>query len=215
MNDINFGFIDKEEEDLKLKIQALDMDLVPSEPFTDAMTAVENLYELVDIQLNKMELDIKDFRVSQKNYEQAEVYKKQIQAIVKAVEGKKAELKAPHLDYNRAVDSFVRRVGGRLQAMKASISTKMKPILLKLQEKNRKAEEQAKASKKNVEKQAIRKTKAEVKTHIRKVPKFEIVDESKIPRSYMTPDHSKINKDIRAGKRKIAGLKIWEDEQVI
>ena len=215
MNDINFGFIDEAKKQETLKIQKLEMDLLPHEPFKSAEAALEDLYTIIDVKINQMELEVRDFRVSQKNYNNAEEYKKQIMALVKAVNEKKAELKAPHLDYNRSIDDFVKKTVGRLNAMKAAISTKMLPVLKKIEDKNKAAEEKAKATSKRVEKREIRGKKKEVKTHTRKVPQWEVVDESKVPRKYMTLDTVKINKDVRAGKLKIAGLKIWIEEKVI
>ena len=45
----------------------------------------------------------------------------------------------------------------------------------------------------------------------RKVWKFEILDESKIPRQYLIVDESKIRAAIKLGTREIEGVKIFED----
>ena len=48
----------------------------------------------------------------------------------------------------------------------------------------------------------------------RKVWKYEILDETKIPREYLIIDESKIKAMIKAGVREIAGVKIFEDFEI-
>jgi len=47
------------------------------------------------------------------------------------------------------------------------------------------------------------------------VPKFEIVDETKIPREYLMPDEQKIRRVVNAakGKIEILGVRIWVEKQ--
>jgi len=47
------------------------------------------------------------------------------------------------------------------------------------------------------------------------VPKFEIVDETKIPREYLMPDEQKIRRIVNAahGKIEIPGVRIWVEKQ--
>jgi len=49
---------------------------------------------------------------------------------------------------------------------------------------------------------------------MRKVWKFEIENEKQIPKAYLTVDEVKIRKAIKSGIREIAGVRIYEDEQV-
>jgi len=49
---------------------------------------------------------------------------------------------------------------------------------------------------------------------MRKVWKFEIENEKQIPKAYLTVDEVKIRKAIKGGVREIAGVRIYEDEQV-
>ena len=43
---------------------------------------------------------------------------------------------------------------------------------------------------------------------------FEIIDETKIPREYLKVDDNKINDAIKAGERKISGIRIFEEENI-
>lgn len=66
---------------------------------------------------------------------------------------------------------------------------------------------------------AVEATKTSVRTESglvsqRKVWKFEVVDEEKIPREFLTIDEKKINQAIRDGAREIAGIKIFQDTQI-
>jgi hypothetical protein len=47
---------------------------------------------------------------------------------------------------------------------------------------------------------------------VREIWRYEITDESLIPREYLTPDLSKIGMDVRGGKREIPGVKIFPEK---
>lgn len=85
------------------------------------------------------------------------------------------------------------------------------------------AEEQARAKKEKREAEIIVPPPAIIQTQTkgsastassRKVWKYEIVDESKIPDEYFVLDESKIKAMIRAGVHEISGLKIFEDFEI-
>lgn len=62
-------------------------------------------------------------------------------------------------------------------------------------------------------KPAIKKPQATIgKTQARKVWAFEVIDFSQVPDKYKMINQVEINADIRAGERKIAGLKIYQKE---
>lgn len=49
----------------------------------------------------------------------------------------------------------------------------------------------------------------------KKVWKYEVENEKKIPREYLTPDLGKLRTAVRNGERKIAGIRIFEDTEVV
>jgi len=51
-------------------------------------------------------------------------------------------------------------------------------------------------------------------TTMKKVWKFEIIDETKIPREYLEVDEVKIRSAVKGGIREIEGIKIYQDEQL-
>ena len=55
---------------------------------------------------------------------------------------------------------------------------------------------------------------ADAKATFVKVSKFEVVNESAVPRDYLTVDTKKIGKVVDAGIKSIPGVKIWEAEEV-
>lgn len=47
------------------------------------------------------------------------------------------------------------------------------------------------------------------------VTRFEVVDPSKVPAEYLVVDHSAIRQAVAAGAKRIAGVKIWEESQIV
>lgn len=55
----------------------------------------------------------------------------------------------------------------------------------------------------------VRRTAGGGSVSFRAVPKFEVVDASKLPREYLMPDTAKIGKIVKAGVKQIPGVRIW------
>lgn len=85
------------------------------------------------------------------------------------------------------------------------------------------AEEQAKAKKEEREAEIIAPPPTVIPTTTpgivgsasnRKVWKFEVIDEAKIPKQYFTLDETKIRTAVRSGVREIEGVRIYEDFEI-
>ena len=48
---------------------------------------------------------------------------------------------------------------------------------------------------------------------VKKVTKFEIIDESKLPRHVLKPDQALIRADVKAGIA-VPGVRVWEEEEI-
>lgn len=83
------------------------------------------------------------------------------------------------------------------------------------QDAERKAQEErmAKEAEKAASEAAAR-AKVQAPKGVRKVPKFEVLDASKLPREYLCADEKAIRAAVNAGTREIAGVRIWEDTDV-
>lgn len=46
------------------------------------------------------------------------------------------------------------------------------------------------------------------------IPKYEILDESLLPREYLMPDRGKIWEAVRSGVKEIPGCRIWEEKNI-
>lgn len=91
----------------------------------------------------------------------------------------------------------------------------------RMKEENEKREAEAEekrkeqeAEKKALEKEAKQKEEAEKVKGIRKVTKFEVVDENKVPRPFLSVDEKKLREAIKNGMTVIEGVKIWQEEEV-
>lgn len=62
--------------------------------------------------------------------------------------------------------------------------------------------------------EALKKQESEKVKGLRKVLKFEVADESKLPRELMSPDDSKIRSALKEGLRDIPGLRIWAEDKI-
>jgi hypothetical protein len=136
----------------------------------------------------------------------------------------------------KRVNDMFRPIGDGLEKSESAIKDKVKQWRIKkeqirqAEERKRQAEyaakiaeEQAKAKLEKREAEIVIPPPAIIQTQTkgststassRKVWKYEIVDESKIPDEYFVLDESKIKNMIRAGTREIPGVRIYEDFEI-
>ncbi len=210
---IGIDHADPEEE--LFEIKPLDLRLVIDDN-SSLEKRLDVLYMKVNVELNKMEAAVEDLNVYKGNVEHADTMKGQLTKINSALEKKRSDLKAPSLDEGKIIDGFVKKIRDRVSKMKLSLGTKMLPIIKEIKAENAKLDAAKKQTTKRVEKKEIEKKKTTVSnTHIRENWIWEIIDENKVPRGFMSINNVKVNAAVRAGKRKIAGLRIYKDEKVV
>lgn len=147
---------------------------------------------------------------------------------IKQVEAKRVEYTKPLLDQKKLIDEDFKGIIEPLKKVVANIKAEM--LKWMQAEKKRLDEEQ-----KRIEEEAMERAKkeklAEVEvavvndikkqygnistSSVRKEWKWKVVDETKIPREFLVVNSLKINQAVRNGEREIAGLEIYEDEQVV
>lgn len=208
--------IEQSQPEEKTEIKPLKFDITAHAAFNEQESTLVDLYKKFDIVLTKWETEVERLTVDKWTIQNADTMKKQLTEVFNAVEGKRSELKAPFLDHGRVIDRFAKKIKDRLNAMKATVSRKMLPALKEVEAENKKLDAAKAQTTKRVEKQKIEKQKTVLKkTHTRKVWVWEVKDAEKIPRKYLCIDKVAINKAVRAGKRKIDGLKIFQKESVV
>lgn len=156
-----------------------------------------------------------------------------IKVNLKRLEELKKELTKPFADAVKNANNWFKTQAEPFERMESMLKQKMGAFMAEVQ---RKAEEEAKAAAELAKKEAAKAAKkgepvvtppplpvvrpsASVQTTTgkaiaTKVWKYEITDESKLPREYLQPDPGAIQKAVREGAREIAGCRIFEDTQV-
>lgn len=141
----------------------------------------------------------------------------------KDLEEKRVFFVKPLNDQVKKINEFFKKYSTPLLEADGILRRKMvdyRTVLRKIEEeKNRKALELAKSVGIEQEELDMEVKPEAAKTESgtvsgRKVMRFELVDENKVPREYLTVDASKIRKGIAAGVREIDGIRIWEDEDI-
>ncbi len=144
---------------------------------------------------------------------------------IKTVEAKRVEYTKPLLDQKRLIDSDFKAVIEPLKAFVTEVKGKM--VEWAREEQKRKDAEQARieeeAKKANPETLEVevpvvndmKTTRGEVSTtSIKKVWKFEVMDETMVPAEFMMVDEAKIKQAIKEGNHFIKGVKIYQDDQI-
>ena len=188
---------------------------------------------MLDLTPVKNEVDqfLYDFQevkiTSQDQYTQAGDTVKQIQMKIKKIESKRLEYTRPLDESKRLIMDDFKKITEPLEEFVSELKNKMlawyKLEQARLNEEQKKLEQEALAKAKAEHKAEVQvpvinnqlKTqRGDVATiSIKKVWKYRIVDETKIPRQYLTLDTAKVTQAIRDEVRIIDGLEIYQEEQ--
>tara|TARA_R110000824_G_scaffold393652_1_gene592922 strand:- start:2089 stop:2691 length:603 start_codon:yes stop_codon:yes gene_type:complete len=150
---------------------------------------------------------------------------KEITGRAKAVEEARTAITKPLLAAKREVDKLFKPPADSLNRAKNSIKRSMlnysKRAEQEKQELERKARELAASNEATVEEVhevLVRATTQTVTPKVsgvivKKVTKFEIEDESKLPRHVLKPDQALIRADVRAGIA-VPGVRVWQEDEL-
>jgi vacuolar-type H+-ATPase subunit I/STV1 len=155
--------------------------------------------------------------------------------LLKKVEAERVRLVKPANEYTKAVNATARKMSEKLKDAVEGAKHRIGQFRHRQELERRKAEEAIKKASEKLQKELdeeAKKSGVEAPTvtpaplpkkrkvavsetgataHTRKVWKYKVIDEGKVPRQYCTPDGKKINAAIKGGMREIEGLEIWED----
>lgn len=121
----------------------------------------------------------------------------------------------PHIDRFKALETAIK---GKMNAYRAKIEAEAAEERRKAEEKRKKAEAKAEATGKPVKEVAIPEAPKQMvqagnaAVVYRKVKKFEITDETKIPRNFLEVNTTKIRAAVMQGIE-IPGVKTWEESE--
>lgn len=121
----------------------------------------------------------------------------------------------PHIDRFKALETSIKQ---KMNAYRAAVEAAAAAERRKAEEKRRKAEERAEATGKPVKEvyvppapvQTVQSNGAAVT--YRKVKKFEIIDEAKVPRQFLEVNQSKVRMAVLQGIE-IPGVRAWEESE--
>jgi hypothetical protein len=151
-----------------------------------------------------------------------------------AIEKSRKEFVDPANQFVKAVNNLAKNYQGKLQAIEGGLKSKISGYQTKLEMERRKREEaerkarlelqkkiEAEAALLNIEApvmapavvpEVVKVIRTEAGTASqRKEWRFEVTDESQVPREYMAVDLGKIRQAVKAGIREIRGIRIFEE----
>ena len=173
--------------------------------------------------------DFQEVKIStQDEYVQAGDMLKQIQMKIKKVESKRLEYTRPLDESKKLIMDDFKKITEPLEEFVTELKNKMlawyKTEQTRLNEQQKKIEQEAlsKAKENHVSEVQVPIINTQIKTQrgdvatisVKKVWKYRIIDETKIPRQYLTIDTAKITQAIREEVRHIDGLEIYQEENI-
>lgn len=157
--------------------------------------------------------------------------------LAKEIEARRVEITRPSLEFQRAVNALCKQLTSPLGQIEGGLKRKAGAYLAKVEQERRKAEARAReearklqealdaeAKEKGIEAAKVQEpvmpkddpvTRTEAgSANLRTVWTFEVMDPDKVPRKYCTPDPRLIRQAVKGGVRKMAGVRIYQDQQV-
>lgn len=197
----------------------------------DAQSAVDHMAALFGNQIKKMKKKAEDFVVKDEStIAQASEMATQAKKMIKVVDDKRVEIKAPYLKFTKALDTMARNIKKPLDEIQKLLEGKIGPVALAIEEEKAKAARKAAAEAEKKAKTEVFETptiqapsamqdgKVQAKhgsVSVEKVRKWDLVDFKKVPAAYKVTElnYPKINEAVLNGAN-IPGLRIYEDSQV-
>lgn len=169
--------------------------------------------------------------------EQAVGMAAQAKKLAKEIEVRRVEITRPSLEFQRSVNALCKQLTSPLGQIEGGLKRKVGVFQAKKEQERRKAEaraqEEARKFQEALDAEAketgIEAPKVEMPTmpkadpvtrteagsaNLRTVWTFEVLDPNNVPRKYCTPDPKLIRQAVKGGVRKMAGVRIYEDQQV-
>lgn len=195
-------------EEADAKMQAFDL------------TKVKNYFQKLDVVINSMAEQAMKHKITDKaTFDQAIQMGTQARKMQSEIEKRVKELKAPYLAFNRGLGTIANASNTKLEGIAADLKGRVLKEKPKYMPAPKPAPKPSPGNKGSAPPPAVKaqdeRTKIEgasIKPKV--VPKWELEDLSKVPREYLAINPVLVNKAVKAGQRKIAGLRIWEEEDL-
>ena len=149
----------------------------------------------------------------------------EIKTRAKAVEVTRTNITKPLLAAKREIDKLFKAPAQHFKKAETGIKMGMLTYKREMEEKARRLEEEARAlaQKENATVTEVREALIQATTETeapkvsgivtRKVMRFQIEDESKLPREFLKPDEAKIKAAVKAGIA-VSGVHVWQEEEI-
>lgn len=148
-----------------------------------------------------------------------------IKGRAKALEESRKRITKPLLAAKKEVDNLFKAPAESLKQAERGIKRGMVSYTKEAEAKRKELEAKAReiAAQENASISEVREALVEASTQavtpkvsgvvVKKVTKFEIIDESKLPRHVLKPDQALIRADVKAGIA-VPGVRVWEEEEI-
>ena len=158
-------------------------------------------------------------------YEEAADILKEIKGRAKALEETRKRITKPLLTAKKEVDTLFKAPAESLKQAELGIKRGMVSYTKEAEAKRKELEAKARemAAKEDASISEVREALVEASTQnstpkvtgvvVKKVTKFEIIDESKLPRHVLKPDQALIRADVKAGIA-VPGVRVWQEDEI-
>lgn len=190
---------------------------------------------VIEKDISKMTASLPTEITNEEQQAEASDFLAQLKARYKEVESQRVEFTKPLLDTKKKIDDEFKRTLTPLKTAIGAVTRVMADFHKKQLEVARKEEErlQKLAEKRQARAEAqgktpeyrpaptveqpektLRNDEGKAQTTFSKIWKFEVVDETKVPREFLRVDESAIRRAVAGGAREIEGVRIYEDVSV-
>ena len=158
-------------------------------------------------------------------YEEAADILKEIKGRAKTLEETRKKITKPLLTAKKEVDTLFKAPAESLKQAELSIKRGMVTYTKEAEAKRKELEAKAReiAVSPDASISEVREALVEASTQnntpkvtgvvVKKVTKFEIIDESKLPRHVLKPDQALIRADVKAGIA-VPGVRVWQEDEI-
>ncbi len=187
--------------------------------------------EEVEQKISEAEFDVQQLVVEDESSEQkASELLGVLVAKKKRVEAERVHMKSPVLEQGKRIDAFFNQFKDKIILIEKGLRRKLSDYKMEQLRESREAEaerlkiarqevkdaEEENREVKNIQLPTVPDKPKAIVTSAGKIAnktvwKFEIIEEKKVPKKYMSVDEKKLREAVKKGEREIAGLRIYED----
>jgi type I site-specific restriction-modification system R (restriction) subunit len=168
---------------------------------------------------------------------------KEAQKVEKMIEDKRKEITVPILDFKRSIDDHAKKLTEALKASIKNVRTQILTYETELERARQEELRKIEAERQKIEEEKrklaesqpqnghaahpvsmpeemllnhkVKELEQDRSKSIRYVWRYKIIDEALVPREFLSVDERKITASVAAGIRTIAGIEIYQEEQLV